>query len=164
MDMNVYTTLGERLKGLRNETGLTQAELTSNINDIYDTKINNAMWSKWENDKEVPSLDNLRIISDYFRTSLDYLSGLSDSRWEDNSDLPLSIALRKNKESEAYYKAKYHPKSEEDEEMNKELSKILQMAKENPEIRVLFSLAKNLSQEDLKQLTSFIKMLQKDGD
>lgn len=159
-------TLGQKLKKLRDEKDFTQAELVTDLNTIYGTRINPAMWSKWENDKDVPSLDNLRIISDYFRVSMDYLSGLTEDLEEPYyPDMTLEEHMLSIYQSEDYYKSKYKSiRSLGDDGVTKELARILQMAKENPEIRVLFSLAENLKPEDLKQLISFIKMLQKDGD
>lgn len=144
-------TLGARLKNLRNEKDYTQSEMVNALNYKYGTKINTAMWSKWENDKETPSLDHLRLISEYFGASLDYLSGLTDQRFYPNSSL-------KNKSFEDIYS------ENSEQEIKMDLLRLLRMAKENPDVRVLFSLAENLSAEDLKQLTSFIKMIQKDGD
>lgn len=73
-------TFGTRLKALRSEKNLTQSELVNEINQKYGTKINAAMWSKWENDKDTPSMDNVRILALYFDTTLDYLAELSDER------------------------------------------------------------------------------------
>ena len=46
-------TLGAKLKNLRNEKDYTQSEMVNALNSKYGTKINTAMWSKWENDKNV---------------------------------------------------------------------------------------------------------------
>lgn len=73
-------TFGTRLKALRSEKNLTQSELVNEINQKYGTKINASMWSKWENDKDTPSMDNVRILALYFDTTLDYLAELSDER------------------------------------------------------------------------------------
>lgn len=69
-------TIGGRIRKLRESLNMNQTEIVNNINDKYGTKINGAMWSKWENDKDTPSMDNLRIIAKYFDTTLDYLSGM----------------------------------------------------------------------------------------
>jgi transcriptional regulator with XRE-family HTH domain len=62
-----------RLKALREETGLSLAQTADAINERYGTKINQSMISKWENGKDIPSLESIRFVADYYETSLDYI-------------------------------------------------------------------------------------------
>lgn len=70
-------SLGSNIKELRHSTKLTQDELAGIINRRYDVKINKAMLSKWENDKEVPNLMSVKCLALFFGVTLDYLLDLS---------------------------------------------------------------------------------------
>lgn len=123
-------TLGNRIERLRKQTGMNQAETVAAINLKYKTKINGAMWSKWENDKDNPSMDSLRIIAKHFNTSLDYLSGLTDdSRSPDPNFEDMEIAEIK----EYFHK--------------------------NPELKMLFSTAKDVSKEDLLFILDMVRRM-----
>jgi len=71
----VYS-LGSKIKELRMGRNLTQDELAIKLNDMFGTTINKSMISKWENNKEDPSLDNGRKLVAFFGISLDELLGL----------------------------------------------------------------------------------------
>ena len=66
-------TLGMRLKKLRNAVGMLQTELVDKINSKHGTKITSSMLSKWESDRDTPTLDNARLLSKFFNVTLDYL-------------------------------------------------------------------------------------------
>ena len=55
-------TLGSRLKLERLKKNLTQEQLAAALSDS-DAKINKSMISKWENNRDEPSLENLRRIA-----------------------------------------------------------------------------------------------------
>jgi transcriptional regulator with XRE-family HTH domain len=63
-----------RLKELREEANITQEELG---NQIGQTKSN---ISKYENGLLEPNIDTLRLLSQYFDVSVDYLLGISNER------------------------------------------------------------------------------------
>lgn len=65
---------GKRLKKLRNEKGINQKELADKMNT---TK---ATISRYENDKQEPSVLILEKLAEYFNTSTDYILGKSDAR------------------------------------------------------------------------------------
>lgn len=67
-------TLGSRLKLERLKKNLTQEQLAAALSDS-DAKINKSMISKWENNRDEPSLENLRRIAQYFQLSADYFTG-----------------------------------------------------------------------------------------
>lgn len=71
-------SLGFKLKELRKSHQLTMEQLTDRVNKKYNSKINKGMISKWENDLGDPSLDNMRILSDFYKVSLDYLLGIGE--------------------------------------------------------------------------------------
>lgn len=66
-------TLGMRLKKLRNAVGMLQTELVDKINSKHGTKITSSMLSKWESDRDTPTLDNTRLLAKFFNVTLDYL-------------------------------------------------------------------------------------------
>lgn len=76
----------DRLKMLREETGMTQKELAKAI------KINNTTISDYERgDKKDPYMSTLRKLANYFDVTIDYLIGESDER-------EMSVAQRINAE------------------------------------------------------------------
>lgn len=64
----------ERLRELREERNLTQAQLSINLN----CKITQAAIALWELGKRVPNLDAVILLAQYFGVSLDYIAGLED--------------------------------------------------------------------------------------
>lgn len=61
-----------RLKQLRENLGITQAELAKMLNLTQSTI------AYYENGRKMPTLENAIIITKIFNTSLDYLVGISD--------------------------------------------------------------------------------------
>lgn len=62
----------EKLRGLREEKGLTQAQLGKA------TGISQAGIAKWETGDRSPTIDSLIILAKFFSVSTDYLLGLED--------------------------------------------------------------------------------------
>ena len=60
-------TLGQKIKKLRNEQGLTQKDLAENVNVTFQTV------SKWEKDENEPDVSTLRKLANLFGCSMDYL-------------------------------------------------------------------------------------------
>ena len=60
-------TLGQKIKKLRNEKGLTQKDLANLVNVTFQTV------SKWENDENEPDVSTLRRLSQLFDCSMDDL-------------------------------------------------------------------------------------------
>lgn len=60
-------TLGEKLKEARKQVGLSQEELAHKMN------VSRSAIAKWETDKGIPDVDNLRIISHLLDVSIDFL-------------------------------------------------------------------------------------------
>ncbi len=113
--------LGERLRGLRKEKGITQKELAEKLS--MDTSI----ICKYESGAAVPSYEALEKIADYFDISTDYLFGRETNHLIDNGD-------------------------ENTEE-------ILEMVRTRPELKVLFDISKNASEQELKQMIAIIKAM-----
>lgn len=66
-------TFAERLKELRKEKQLTVEQLANNIGSAKSTI------SRYENGRE-PKGDIIRLLTNYFNVSIDYLMGISDDR------------------------------------------------------------------------------------
>lgn len=62
-----------RFKELRKEKGLTQADLAKVLNT------NQSQYGKYENGKTNLSIENAKILADYFGVSIPYLLGLDDN-------------------------------------------------------------------------------------
>lgn len=60
-------TLGERIKYLRKQNGLSQEQLADKLS------VSRQAVQKWESDINEPSLDTIRCIACYFDVDLDYL-------------------------------------------------------------------------------------------
>lgn len=71
--------MSNRLKKLRREEGLTQADLAKVLNT------NQSQYGKYENGKTNLSLENAQILSEYFGVTLPYLLGLDDDYCIDGS-------------------------------------------------------------------------------
>ena len=69
---NILKTFSERLKELRAEKGVSALKLSKAIG-VADSTI-----GRWENDKRVPTIENLYALAVYFGVSADYLIGLED--------------------------------------------------------------------------------------
>lgn len=60
-------TLGEKLKSARKNAGLTQEQLADKL------LVSRQAITKWESDKGMPDIDNLRYLSKLLGVSIDYL-------------------------------------------------------------------------------------------
>ena len=66
-------TMGERIKQLRKEHGMTQTVLAQALNVTKGTV------STWETNNRVPGFETLTAMSDMFQRSIDYILGRSDN-------------------------------------------------------------------------------------
>ena len=64
----------ERLSFIREDKDMKQSELATIID------VNQSTISRWEKSSEIPSLEKLNKIANYFNISLDYLLHLSDKK------------------------------------------------------------------------------------
>ena len=62
-------TVGEKIKHLRNENGLSQEKLAEKLN------VSRSAVAKWETDGGIPEIDNLIQLAEVFDISLDELLG-----------------------------------------------------------------------------------------
>lgn len=80
-------TLGEKIKQERKANGLTQEELANKL------MVSRQAVTKWESDKGMPDIENLKVISTLFGVSLDYL--LSDEEQFEKAVIREQIDLSK---------------------------------------------------------------------
>lgn len=78
-------TLGEKIKEARAAGGLTQEELASKL------MVSRQAVTKWETDKGIPDVENLKLISNLLGISVDYL--LDDKERLEKSIIRESITL-----------------------------------------------------------------------
>ena len=64
--------IGNKIKELRNERDLSMDMLVSDINRLYGVKITKSMVSRWESNKNVPTLESMKCLVLYFNVSLDW--------------------------------------------------------------------------------------------
>ena len=68
-------TLGQRIKKLRNEKGLTQKDLADKYHVTYQAV------SKWENGKSKPNIDELKKLADLYDVSInDLIDNIEDTK------------------------------------------------------------------------------------
>lgn len=60
-------TIGEKIYKLRSEKGISQETMALDLN------VSRQAVSKWETNQSLPDLDKVKLLSDYFEVSIDYL-------------------------------------------------------------------------------------------
>jgi transcriptional regulator with XRE-family HTH domain len=60
-------TIGEKIYKLRSEKGISQETMS------FDLGVSRQAVSKWETDQSLPDLDKIKLLSEYFKVSIDYL-------------------------------------------------------------------------------------------
>ena len=66
--------VSKRLKELREEKRLSQAQLAKELNN----QISASAIGAWELNKRIPTIESCIILAEYFKVSLDYLAGLEE--------------------------------------------------------------------------------------
>ncbi len=79
--------LSQRLRELREATGLSQKELSKKIS------VSAASIGYYENGDRIPGLDVAAELADFFGVSLDYLAGRSDARTPEAADITARTGL-----------------------------------------------------------------------
>lgn len=88
-------TLGEKIKRVRKQEGLSQEQFAKKVN------VSRSAIAKWETDKGIPDIDNLKAISQLFNVSLDDLlddgQNLEISVMKEAIDLSKYTGIKKQK-------------------------------------------------------------------
>lgn len=104
-----------RLKSLRKSYKLSQQELANRLN------LNRVTYSQYETGRREPDLETLQKIADFYKVSLDYLTGLTEDANEQQSEYnSVSDAdLRKTLEALRQKKGRWgqQPLDDEQQEM-----------------------------------------------
>ena len=77
---DITSKFGERLKGLRKESGMSLEELAEKLNTNYNAKINKGMLSKYENGIHEPVAGMIYCIASELGVTADYLTGKTDEK------------------------------------------------------------------------------------
>lgn len=67
--------LGDKLRLLRKQKGLTQEQLSKELNAKFSLNTDRVMISKWETGFQTPVIGTLKFLANFFQVSLDYLNG-----------------------------------------------------------------------------------------
>ena len=96
-------TMGERIKQLRKEKGMTQTDLAHTLNVTKGTV------STWETNSRTPGFETLNTMCDLFQRSLDYIMGRSDDATPPNqSEVDAdALAISQVEEDLTEYALKY---------------------------------------------------------
>lgn len=78
--------IGKRIRTLREETGISQADLAAKLN-VSRMTLNN-----YENEKRVPDIDFAIDTANYFGVTVEYLSGRTEYRDKDDMEVSLKKA------------------------------------------------------------------------
>ena len=124
-------SFGERLRQLRTRLDLSQDDLSVQINQTFNTKINKFTISRLENEIQKPTVNLLRIFSEYFDVSLDYICGKGECGVDTEYD---------------------------------EIMAIRQEIRENPNMKILFSLSKKAPKSDVEEAIRLLGVLKKARD
>lgn len=103
----------ERLKTLRKEAGLTQKQIA------MDLRITQPAYQQWESGKRNPAQETLKMFSEYFKVSIDYLLGNTDIK--NSAELSDTDLLNIINTGSASYDGK--PLNKHDEETLKQVLK-----------------------------------------
>ena len=64
--------IGERIKMLRKQNNINQAQLASALREFYGLGTDRVAISKWETGFQLPNIEAVRCIADYFKVSSDF--------------------------------------------------------------------------------------------
>lgn len=81
----------ERLKQLRLERDYSLDMVVYDLDNKFNVEITKSHLSRWENNKNEPSIRYAAYLAKYYGVSLDYLLGLTDNR------IPADLLARKKK-------------------------------------------------------------------
>lgn len=156
--------IANRIKMLREENDLLQQDLADKMRE-HGVKTTRVAISKWECGKHVPETNSLRVLSEIFGVSMNYLSGLSDKR---HGGL---IATKDDDADDLYEMPEYDADGNKIEYSDEELAEarlyydaasLRQTLRENRELRMLLSASQKLNKDDLMQLTRIATLMDKE--
>lgn len=81
--------IGKNLKDARKSAGYTQQQVMDIIRNQYSTPLERSMISKWENDKQEPTITYIKLLSIIYNTSMEALAGRKRNTNEHIIELPI---------------------------------------------------------------------------
>ena len=88
-------TLGDRIKRLRIESGMTQTDLAKAL-DSQGASAKRIAISRWENNASVPALWQLKCVANVFGVTIDYLVEGNENHPMNKSERDVIEAIRTN--------------------------------------------------------------------
>lgn len=125
---------GKNLRTLRRRAGLKQKDLSETFGVALSTV------AMWETGKRQPDLDMVKRISDFFEVSADELIS-------DGYEPGVPAEERESVRASGFGF------------MTDELADLRQMLRTRPEVKMLFSVSKNASKEDIERAVAIIEAL-----
>jgi len=122
-----------RIRSLRNEKGLTQSDLAKLLN-VSDRTI-----GYYENGQRDPDTSSLKILSEYFEVSVDFLLGLTEFRTPADR---ISQAIGADKELLTFWEE----------------------TKDRENVQLLFKQIRTMSDKDINQVLRIIKAIEDEED
>ena len=100
--------LGNLLKQLREEKNISMDKMIEDLKSLYSISIAKSTISKWENNKADPSMENAKVLCNYFNISLDYLLGLSNykNKEEELTEYKNKMKEFARKHNNSFYESK----------------------------------------------------------
>lgn len=146
------TKFSQRLRELRNSRHMTQQELADRIG-MSKSSIN-----MYERGQREPGLETLEAFADTFNVDMDYLLG--KSQFPRNNFDPAANSPAPSHMSENGFKEEFSspPQAAETCETD-ELNAYLEELRTRPEMKMLFSLTKSATKEDVKKAVKVIEAL-----
>lgn len=102
-----------------------------------ETGISQQTLSDWKKGKSIPKLDKLQKIADYFNVPLDYLTG-NDGVMVESHNQPVYL--------------------------DDETKEIIDELRTRPEMKILFSVSKNVTKEDIEATVEILKRFRKESE
>lgn len=126
-------TLGKRLKQQRLDKNMSMDNLVEEFNKLYGLKTTKSMVSRWENGLSTPTNAYLSAYARYFNLDLNELLGVNPRI-----------------QTGGYY-------------TDPETAELAEKLRTDPDMKILFSAAKDLSPEEMQQAADYVNYLKTKG-
>lgn len=83
--------ISQKIKELRKKSGLTQSDLSEQLNKNFGIKTDRATVSNWERGASIPVTSTLQCLAKLFNVSLDYLTSNVDSEEEKKKKIKAAL-------------------------------------------------------------------------
>lgn len=107
--------LGEKIKYLRKQAGLSQSRLAEELNEKYGMKIERSMISKWETGFQTPMMYSIQCIANYFGVTIGYLTEEKPPEPDGNQEIIELISKMTTEEKEEFKRIALYVLSKRDQ-------------------------------------------------